>query len=204
VIIFCPRHRPGGAEWAVSPHQTWALPNGAVQGDPELARRLADSIAGLKLDAVAHRQEHAIEVQLPILARLSPQVRVVGVTIGGGSLPALLQFGQELAGVLRGMEQWPLLVISSDMNHYADELETRRRDQMALEALLSLDPTRLYETVTRENISMCGMMPAVIVMEALRQLNALQRSDLVGYTTSAEASGDKARVVGYAGVLLGR
>ncbi len=50
---------------------------------------------------------------------------------------------------------------------------------------------------------MCGMRPAAIVMETLRQLDGLRRCEVVGYTTSAEASGDTSRVVGYAGVLLG-
>jgi len=43
----------------------------------------------------------------------------------------------------------------------------------------------------------------VIVMEALRQLDGLKRIESVGYATSADASGDTSRVVGYAGVLLG-
>jgi AmmeMemoRadiSam system protein B len=46
------------------------------------------------------------------------------------------------------------------------------------------------------------MMPAVIVMEALRRLGALNQCETVGYTTSAEASGDRDRVVGYAGMLF--
>jgi AmmeMemoRadiSam system protein B len=67
----------------------------------------------------------------------------------------------------------------------------------------SLDPARLYRTVREYQISMCGMLPAVIVMETLRQLDCPARCEMVGYATSAEASGDTSRVVGYAGMLLG-
>ena len=50
---------------------------------------------------------------------------------------------------------------------------------------------------------MCGVLPAVIVMECLRELGGLQaREHRVGYATSADLSGDTSRVVGYAGVLL--
>lgn len=203
VIVFCPKHRAGGAEWAVAPHAVWSLPDGEVASDPELARRLAASIKGLELDAAAHRQEHAIEVQLPLIARLAPSARVVGITIGGGGLSALQRFGQELAQVLHEMPERPLLVISSDMNHYATDSQTRQLDRRALDALESLDPAQLYDTVIGEQISMCGMLPAVIVLTALRHLDALHRCEVVGYTTSAEASGDTSRVVGYAGVLFG-
>jgi AmmeMemoRadiSam system radical SAM enzyme/AmmeMemoRadiSam system protein B/AmmeMemoRadiSam system protein A len=202
VIVLCPKHRPGGADWAVAPHQTWSLPGTQLASDPALARQLAQSITGLELDAVAHRQEHAIEVQLPIIARLAPQAQVVGITIGGGDLAALLKFGDQLAAVLSGMAERPLLVISTDMNHYANQTETEELDRRALEPIRALEPERLYEIVTGQRISMCGMMPAVIVMQALRRLGSLNCCELVGYSTSAAASGDRNRVVGYAGVLF--
>ncbi|MBN2476808.1 MAG: AmmeMemoRadiSam system radical SAM enzyme [Pirellulales bacterium] len=203
VIVLCPKHRPGGSEWAVAPHGTWDLPGRSVPSDPELAQRLAGAVTGLELDAAAHRQEHAIEVHLPILARLAPQARVVGITVGGGQLAGLRRFAEQMAELLRDLRPRPLLVISSDMNHFAGDQETRRLDRMALEAIESLDPEQLYETVRDHGISMCGVMPAVIVMETLRRLEGLNRCESVGYATSADASGDTSRVVGYAGMLLG-
>jgi AmmeMemoRadiSam system protein B/AmmeMemoRadiSam system protein A len=202
-IILCPRHRPQGAPWAVAPHRRWLFPGGELASDPELAARLAKAVTGLVLDAAAHRQEHAIEVQLPLLAHVAPQVRVVGITVGDGSLPELLRFGGELAGALAEMPDRPLLVISSDMNHFANDTETRRVDHLALDAIATLDPVRVYDTVRRDHISMCGLGPCVIVMETLRQLQCLHRCELVGYATSAEAGGSTDRVVGYAGLLFG-
>jgi AmmeMemoRadiSam system radical SAM enzyme/AmmeMemoRadiSam system protein B/AmmeMemoRadiSam system protein A len=202
VLVLCPRHRPGGSPWAVAPHRRWMLPGRQVESDPELAARLAAAVTGLTLDAEAHRQEHAIEVQLPLLARLAPHARVVGIAIGGGDLDELLRFGAQLAGVLRDMPERPLLVISSDMSHFADDAAARRLDRLALDAIETLDPATLYETV-HNRITMCGMLPAVIVMETLRQLGCLHRCELVGYATSADTTGDPQRVVGYAGLLLG-
>ena len=202
IIVLAPRHRLQGAEWAVAPHRAWQLPGGSLDSDPELARMLAAAIPGLELDAAAHAEEHAIEVQLPLVARLSPQSRVVGITIHSGELEDLERFGEQVAGVLANLSERPLLVISSDMNHYADDGETRRRDRMAREALASLDAGRLYRTVLDNGISMCGMMPAVVVFSALGRLKALNRCVEVGYTTSAAASGDTRRCVGYAGMLF--
>ncbi len=202
VVVLCPKHRPGGAAWAVAPHARWILPGRSVDSDPELARGLAQAVDGLELDPVPHRQEHAIEVQLPFIARLAPSSRVLGVTIYGGDLPALQRFALEMADYLRELPETPLLVISSDMNHFSDDRQTRRLDQMALEALESLDPVRLYDTVTENGISMCGVLPAVIVLEALRRLGTAGCCEVVGYATSAEVSGDQSRTVGYAGALF--
>ena len=108
-----------------------------------------------------------------------------------------------MADVLAGLPNRPLLVISSDMNHYADEQETQRVDRAALDAMETLDPAELFKTVIDNRISMCGVLPAVLVMETLRRLDSLTRFESVGYATSAKVSGDPNRVVGYAGMLFG-
>jgi AmmeMemoRadiSam system protein B len=203
VIIIAPKHTPPGADWAVAPYQAWSLPGGSVPSDAELAQRLSQAISGLELDAAAHQSEHAIEVQLPILASLAPQARLVGIVVHGGGLPALERFADQLAGVLAELPERPLLVISSDMNHFAPDDQTRLLDRMALDAMESLDPVKLYQTVLQQHITMCGVLPAVLVMETLRRLDGLHRCELVGYATSADASHDRTRVVGYAGMLLG-
>jgi AmmeMemoRadiSam system protein B len=203
VIVFCPKHHAGGARWAVAPHQRWLFPGGELASNPELVARLVAGIDGLEADATPHRDEHAIEVQLPLLAHLAPHTHVVGITVGQSLLPELLQFGQSLAVVLRDMVERPLLLVSSDMNHFASDRETERLDRLALDAIATLDPEVVYETVRKNDISMCGMAGCVIVMEALRQLDCLKRCDFVGHMTSAKASGDTSRVVGYAGLLFG-
>ena len=75
-------------------------------------------------------------------------------------------------------------------------------EALALEALEKLDPDHLYQVVTGNEISMCGLRPAVIVLECLKQLGQLSGCQQVGYATSADVSGDTSRVVGYAGVTF--
>ncbi len=203
VIILGPKHRPAGMEWAVAPHEAWSLPGATIASDPNLARQLAAAIPDLHLDARAHEEEHCIEVQLPFLARLAPQTRVVGITLGNGTFDRCRQFASGLAEALRPLEDRPLLVISSDLNHYARDSENRRLDAIALTALESLDPTAIYETMARHKISMCGLLPAIVVLETLRELGTLRRHERIAYATSADVTGDTSRVVGYAGMLFG-
>ncbi|HEY2413202.1 MAG TPA: AmmeMemoRadiSam system radical SAM enzyme [Pirellulaceae bacterium] len=203
IIVIGPKHTPYGLEWAVAPHATWSIPGATIASDSDLARRLCENIPGLQMDAAAHAQEHGIEVELPFIARLAPQSKVVGIAIGGGDLTRCRQFATGLAKVMNEMDEQPLLVISSDMNHYASDVETRRLDEMALAAMETGDPEQLYNTVTSKHISMCGVLPAVIAMETLQQLKKLKKIERVAYGTSGDVSGDKSRVVGYAGMLLG-
>jgi AmmeMemoRadiSam system protein B len=174
----------------------------SFSSDPGLAQLLAEKISALSMDAAAHQQEHGIEVQLPILEKIAPNVKVVGVALHGGTWPEIQQAATELADVLRSMEQIPLLIISSDMNHYATDAENRRRDRMALDAMATCDPEQLLKTCRSNDISMCGVIPAALVMETLRQLGHVFTIRELDYATSADVSGDKTQVVGYAGVLI--
>jgi len=128
---------------------------------------------------------------------------VVGIALGPSSLEECMEFALSLADVVRNMQPRPLLLISSDMNHFATDEENRRLDEMALTALDGLDPEDVYKTVVGNKISMCGVLPAVIVLETLRSLGLLTTSQRVAYGTSADVTGDKSRVVGYAGMLFG-
>ena len=186
-----------------APNDVWQLPGTTLRANTQLARLLAERIDGLQLDAAAHAREHCVEVELPLLARLAPHAKIVGIAIGGGRLERCRQFGRQLADVISKLPSPPLLVISSDMHHFATDPENRQLDDMALRAMETLDANQLLQTVRSKNISMCGVLPAVIVMETLKCLNQLTHTQRTGYATSADVSGDKSRVVGYAGMLLG-
>jgi len=202
VIVIGPKHTALGVDWAVAPQETWQIPGAQIASDPELAGELTEAIPGLVLDAAAHSQEHAIEVELPFFARLAPGTRVVGIAIGSGDLARCREFATGLANLIRNLPEPPLLVISSDMNHFASDTENRRLDEMAIQAFETLDPATLYSVVRDNHISMCGLLPAVIVLETLRQLGRVSALERVAYATSADVSGDTSRVVGYSGLIL--
>ena len=100
------------------------------------------------------------------------------------------------------MDEKPLLVISSDMNHYASDGDNRRLDKLALAQLDKLDEDALFKTCLENDISMCGMIPAVIILKTLKKLGSVHQCRSVGYSTSAEVTGDTTRVVGYAGRIF--
>lgn len=202
VIMIGPKHTNLGADWAVSPATHWTLPDGSsFETDMELAKRIVASVSGMEFDNAAHYREHGIEVQLPILAhrtREGSRPKIVSIAMAPASWEEIETAANQLAEVIRGMDPQPLLVISSDMNHFASESETRRRDLMALEALESGDPKQLLEVCRKESVSMCGVVPAAWVMQTLRVLGKSPKIERLSYDTSARSSGNHERVVGYA------
>ena len=202
VIILGPKHTNLGRNWAVSPHTAWSLPGREVAADPALAAELCAQVPGLELDAAAHEREHAIELELPWIARWAPQARVTGIAIGPTSRDDCRRIANALARVLLPRRERTLLLVSSDMNHFANDEQTRRLDGLALERLQAMDPDGLFQTVREHRISMCGVLPACIVLDVLRQWKSPLEAEFVSYGTSAEVTKDNSRVVGYAGMLF--
>ena len=206
VVILAPQHRGGGAEWAVAPHQTWRLPGKNVEADLPMTERMIQAVDFFAFDPVPHAQEHSIEVLLPILARLAPETKISAVVMSMSSWEMIRQGAAQFAKFLDSLPEKPLLIISSDMNHFAKDETTRRVDHIALDAIYRAaaeqNPEYALRTIYEQRISMCGVVPAVFIMETLRIMGRLDHVEEVGYMTSADVSGDKSRVVGYAGLIF--
>jgi len=200
-VIFCPNHTGLGEDVSVMSHGSWRMPWGEVPIDEELAARLETACPLLREDASAHLREHAIEVQLPFLHRFRPDVRIVPVALGRLSLEECRDLGETMADAIAGDPERPLLVASSDMSHYVPDAVARTKDKMAIDRMLALDPGGLYRIVRAERISMCGVLPATVVLFAALRLGATS-ARLIRYATSGDVSREFDQVVGYAGLAF--
>jgi MEMO1 family protein len=200
-VVLCPNHTGCGHPLAIMREGEWRTPLGTVPIDSTLADTLAEALPGLTEDSAAHQYEHAIEVELPFLQVCRPDLKLVPIAIGTGQLLILQQLGEAIARVFRERKDRPLIVASSDMNHYEDDATTRVKDRKAIDSILALDAPGLHDTITNESISMCGFGPAVTMLTAAKQLGAT-KADLVQYGTSGDVSGDRNTVVGYAGIIV--
>ena len=128
-------------------------------------------------------------------------MQFVPIAVGTGQLVILEHLGKAIAQVVHALGERVLIVASSDMNHYEDDATTRIKDRKAIEELLALRARGLYDTCRNHGISMCGLGPAVAMLTALNALG-VKRTELVKYATSADVSGDRDSVVGYAGMIF--
>jgi len=200
-VVMCPNHTGRGQALAMMSEGTWETPLGEVPIDAAFAGALRERFPALQNDSVAHRAEHAAEVELPFLQVQQPNLRIVPIALGTGRFEVLEQLGLALADIVAKGNEPVLMVASSDMNHYESDVVTRAKDQRAIERILTLDARGLFEVVTQQNISMCGFGPAVVMLTAARQLGA-SAAELVKYATSGDVSGDRDMVVWYAGVIV--
>lgn len=200
-IILCPNHTGMGSDFDLSPAEEWVTPLGSVKVDQDLCKELQQLFPHVVEDGRAHMREHSLEVQLPFLQYLKEQILFVPLCIRQFRFDLLEELGHALAELIRKSNREILLIASSDMTHYESRDSAKRKDQLAIEQMEKLDPAGLYETVHRNNISMCGYLPATITMIAARDLGA-SGGVLKKYATSGDVTGDYSSVVGYAGLIF--
>jgi MEMO1 family protein len=201
VVILCPNHTGRGEPAALDPADAWKTPLGDVPIDRRLADRILSLAPSIRADAEAHRREHSLEVQLPFLQLLRPDVHFVPICMGRPDLALCRELGEALAALREEEDEPPLLLASSDMNHYESREVGRRKDDLALARVGAIDPEGLFRVVLEESISMCGFLPATALLYAARSAGA-KTARVVARSDSGEETGDTGSVVGYAGVIV--
>lgn len=200
-LLMGPNHTGLGAQVSLMDTGEWEIPTAVFAIDEKLARRIAMNVPLVSKDTQAHMFEHSLEVQLPFIAYFSKEKKIVPLAVLSASLEQCKSIGEGIARAVREVDYAVVMVASSDMSHYVPDGMARKKDKMAIDKMLSLDAEGLYETVSKERISMCGCLPVTIMLFAAKALGA-RSARLIRYTTSAEVSGDYDHVVGYAGIVV--
>lgn len=205
-IILGPNHWGAGSDFAIMSRGSWDTPLGEVAIDSDLAAALKESCDLLEEDAAAHESEHSLEVEVPFLQYVNPKVRIVPIAIAAHEEEMLEALGKALGETVKNAGREILIVASTDMSHTERsnperQEEVRKRDMMAIDAILELDAGKLLRAVREEHITMCGFAPVAAAITAARVLGAT-KARLLSYTTSHDTTGDYSYVVGYAGIVI--
>jgi AmmeMemoRadiSam system protein B len=182
VALFGPSHFEPLDGLAVSGASAWRTPLGDVEVDEDL--RVVAVEAGASVDDGPHRDEHALEVQVPWLQVLfGSRVRIVPVAVGWF---APRRVADAIAAV---GDVADLVVISTDLSHYLPIEAARDRDRRTADAVLARDAAGIGTD------DACGVFALRGMVELARQRGSEVR--LLDLRTSGDTAGDPDRVVGY-------
>ena len=201
ILLLGPNHTGMGAALSVWNRGQWLTPLCSMNIDENLADALTGAEPRLIPDEMAHIQEHSLEVMVPFLCAMKGSFKGVPVAVSEHRLSELSGAARAMATVLKTWPEPVSIVVSSDMSHYVSHEKAKELDSLALSAVLKLDPVGLYSVVRDTGISMCGVLPMTLGLMIALELGA-KHAELAAYATSGDVSGDFARVVGYAGVLI--
>jgi AmmeMemoRadiSam system protein B len=193
---------------AVSPAPAWQMPGGDMAADVALAEAIVALGSPFVADAAAHRDEHSVEVQLPILRRLLPDARFVALVAGCAPSVAVeggFALGRLLAQRRAGGER-VAIAISTDFAHYPPQPIAEAVTSQHLPGLIALDPTAIHAVERSLRLAgpvgvdcgLCGLEATLVGISALKAMGATAGT-LLARSTSADRPGSGfGRTVGYA------
>ena len=199
-VILSPNHTGYGERFASS-NEEWRTPLGSVKVNEELLSGMIDKTGLITVDPTAHAFEHSIEVQLPFIQKTSPGSSIVPITVQHGDISELEEISSAISDTIKVSGKDVTILASSDMTHYESRVLAKKKDEMAIQKVLDLDAEGLLKVVETKNISMCGYIPAVIMLMCAKKMDA-KKAELVKYADSGEVTGDTVQVVGYAGIVV--
>lgn len=181
VIILGPNHSVYTDRAVEDENDYWMTPLGKVKIKKT---ELFDK------DSNIHKGEHSIEVQIPFLQEtIKDDFTITPIIIGDINENEAENIAEKIIDILNNDT---LLVISTDLSHFLSENEANEIDNITLERLISLKDSGL---------DACGRNPLVVLQKICEKKK--WEIHLIDYSTSANSTKDKSKVVGYASLWFG-
>lgn len=200
-VVVGPSHYVGFDGVALSDRGAFETPFGPIPVAEECAAHLARICPLVKAVPAAHDREHSLEMQLPFLARVLPDISIVPLVMGAQRRATALELGDAIAAVLQGRRA--VVIASSDLSHYHNATDAAALDDQVIEQVEQFAPEGLMSLLERRPEHACGGGPMVSAMRAAQMLGATD-ARVLKYGDSGDVSGDKDAVVGYLAAAFGR
>jgi len=200
IILLGNNHSGQGEDFALWSNGEWETPLGNVPVNSEIAAEILKNGTTILADTLAHKFEHSIEVELPILQQADGDISIIPIACQP-SIPAKYEAAaNQICAAIKNRTD-VMFVASTDMTHYEPDARVRKKDSLAIERILALDPEGLLNVIKKEHITMCGAAPVAVFLYCMKLLGG-RKAQVALYQTSAEASNDYESVVGYAGIIV--
>lgn len=183
VVAIGPAHFVPVRGIAVPSADAFRTPLGDVPVDRAAILAIRD-LRQVQVTDSPHRDEHALEVELPFLQTVLGAFTLVPLVVGDAT-PA--EVAEVLARLWGGPET--LIVISSDLSHYEPYASAQRHDGATAAAIERLDEAALGPGDACGHLAIGGFL-----VEARRHGLTADRLDL---RNSGDTAGPRGQVVGY-------
>jgi MEMO1 family protein len=211
IIIIAPSHYVGFSGIAFSTYEEYETPLGNVTVNKELVNKLTKDNFAVKDEP--HKHEHSLEVQLPLIKDLFPNVSITPIICGSINNTQAKAIAEKLQNYWKDDDI--LWIISSDFTHYGKnfnytpftsniEENLNKLDNNAIKKILELNPESFNEYLIKTGITICGKFPILIMLYLAKyHSDSIDlKTKLIEYTTSGHLTGDFHHCVSYAGITV--
>jgi AmmeMemoRadiSam system protein B len=218
VVVFGAIHTPVRFELgAFDSHSKWALPGGVAEIAGEVQAKLSESSSLFVVEERLHQNEHAVEVNVPIIQLAFGGAAVLPIEVPVNERAG--EMGRETARKISGAGLRAVYLASSDFTHYGTNYRftpagvgvsamnwAKQNDQRLLGLIEGMRSEGVIAEV-REHANACGAGAIVAMMEACKEVGA-SGAKILRHATSYETLAEVApqpptNAVGYASVVVG-
>jgi len=197
VVVLAPSHRAPFAGVAVYDAGGFRTPLGVMELDNEFIATLKAKEPRVSFIEEAHRQEHAVEIQIPFLQVVQPNAKLVPLVVAEQNPELCQALAKALAQTIgESKNKSVLLVASSDLSHYHERQAAKALDDKVLESVKQFDPEMFLRNLVDKKCEACGAAPILTIMYAAKLLGATS-GQVLAYGDSGDTAGDTSKVVGY-------
>lgn len=193
VIILSPSHREYFPGVSIYNGDAYETPLGIVEIDNEIAKKLETENQIIFRGIEGHKDEHAIEVEIPFLQTVLKNFKIVPVVMGDQSKIFIDTLAEKLAEVYNDNI---LIVTSSDLSHYYPHTIADKLDSRVEQYINKFDYQELQESLNSRKCEACGGGLIVSMLKAF-DLVGKNKAKVLYRNDSGEFSGNTTEVVGY-------
>jgi len=219
VVVFGAVHTPLPLDRAaLASHDQWLTPGALFDVPQELSSKLMEEQRGaIVVDNRFHENEHAVEVELPLIRQAWPAAMVLPVEVP--LIDAALNIGTHVARLIEKSGLDAVYLASSDLTHYGPNYRftpagvglaalawAKENDRKLLDKLTHIAPETVVPEV-RASLNACGGGAIAAMLAAARERGIVE-ARVLRHTSSYETLADVApqspdNAVGYASVVIG-
>lgn len=193
VIIISPSHREYFPGVSIFDGDAYETPLGIVEVDKELAGKIVEGSKSIFLGREGHRQEHAVEVQIPFLQMVLRDFRIVPIVMGDQNKIYVDELASQIA---KAVDEKTVIIASSDLSHFYPKKKAYELDSIVAKHISEFNYEKLQSDLNSRRCEACGGGPIVALMKAASLLNK-NKSLILDRSDSGDVSGDNSEVVGY-------
>lgn len=198
VIVISPSHREYFSRVSIYNGDAYKTPLGVVEVDKELAKKIIEGSKTIFFGMEGHRQEHAIEVQIPFLQTVLMDFKIIPIVMGDQGKVFIDDLSEQVA---KAVDEKTAIVASSDLSHFYSKQRAFELDSIVAKHITDFDFEKLQNDLDSRRCEACGGGPIVVLMKAAAKLNK-RKSMLLHRSDSGDVSGDNSEVVGYLSAVI--
>jgi len=191
-IIIAPSHHNNHIDFFIGDYNEYETPLGNLQVNTELTQRLL-AYPEFRSDRGIDTREHSLEVQLPFLCYINPNIKIVPIIFAKQTKENAQKLAEYLSTIY---SEDTLIIVSTDLSHFHSASTAEHKDSLLIENIKDFEIEGLYRNLANRSCEACGYGGILTLLYIARTMQGVEIDD-VSYTHSGKVTNDNSQVVGY-------